>query len=329
MAGKSRDIKDFFKPYARSKRPLSSGEEQPGLTPHVASRPHVLLPPSPSRPRKIPFTASAKLQRESSPSFSSSPLSDPPPDLLSDDVERGAGARRGSEQSDTSPETAPTGGAKNGPAVVKNSDDDDTSSQSSLADLDQLLRGFAKPKPDAVPASPDNGDTIRVDTSGINKHTMPRKKPTQSEFGGGSQLRLKGSSASSKSMPKYSFSLRDLVTQTERDEADEMGVAKAKSMMDSSGQARQRGPPTQGSIEDGSNKALLTAVVTENDDGYNMQRVIDAMKRTEAFDQESTWSFFEDNGTPPEDLTDYFEDDYDFPHEVLRSHGWTSCLIGM
>lgn len=206
-----------------------------------------------------------------------------------------------------------------------NSDDDDTSSQSSLADLDQLLRGFTKPKPPAVPPSPGDGDTVRVDTSDINKNTMPKKKPIQSKFGTGSQLRLKGGSASSK---QYGFSLGDLVTQTERDEADEIGVAKAKSLLDS-GQAKQRGPSTQGGIEDGSNKALLTSVVMENDEGYNMQRVLDAMKRTEAFDQESTWSFFEDSGTPQEDLVDYFEDDYDFPHDVLKSHGWTSCLIGL
>jgi hypothetical protein len=147
----------------------------------------------------------------------------------------------------------------------------------------------------------------------------------QSKINMGRQTRLNPSSAFSKPTAKYSFSLDSLVTQSERDDADEIGVAKAKSMIESSDNVRRGNTTGDGGKP---NQALLSSVVTDSGDGSDIQRVINAMKRTEAFDQDQTWSFFDDGAFDKEDLDFTFVDDLDFPEETSEFRGWQRSLIG-
>jgi hypothetical protein len=329
MAGKDQDITKFFTSSAPPKRPHYTDEDDSGQhIPLPSTKAHVLLPPSPSRQRKALFTATSKLQRDSSPSFSSSPLSDPPQDLPSDGLTTDPEETWKISGSDTSPETATINGvglaqkgSKTNVRVIKNSEDD-LSSESSLEDLDTLFKSFTKPRPVPVPVGND-GDAIRVDMSGVMKHP-PQKKPRQSKFEKGSQLRLKGHPTSAR--PRYSFSLGALIARTEREDADEMGVAIAKSLIDSSSGVGQRICP-QSRADDSTNQALLTSVVKGSDDGGGMQRVLDAMKRTEAFNQEKTWSFFEEDGNSVKDYGNFIDCAYDFPTYSLRPNGWEKNLI--
>jgi len=142
-------------------------------------------------------------------------------------------------------------------------------------------------------------------------------------------LRLNGRSNTSRPKPKYTFSLDTLVAQAEKDDADEIGVAKALSLIEASENARERGRAVAGR-DDSANQALLSSVVkgTDNGDDNDVQRVLDAMKRTEAFDQDKTWSFFEDDYDALQDFDSYVDDEYDFPDWALESQGWQKSLLG-
>ncbi|KAL4940249.1 hypothetical protein BDV06DRAFT_196999 [Aspergillus oleicola] len=169
---------------------------------------------------------------------------------------------------------------KNGKEVVISSDGDESDSTGSLEDADELLAKFLTPsKPaqaDAEASSRDEGYT----TLHTGKIPKTRGKP---------------------SAPKsYKNSLNNLVMATVSDTETEAGVARLKASLEAES-VRKNAPPKSSNLQE---SVLASAIDDGNDDSAGLQRLLDAVRRTEAFDLPKTWSFF-DLQTPLPPATDF------------------------
>lgn len=153
---------------------------------------------------------------------------------------------------------------KDGKEVVISSDGDDTDSISSLEDPDVLFAPMNKPK---------------------NAAPLP-SKPYQPNKALLSQL----------SAPKKSrFNLDSLVHDAVDDDEIEANVAKARAQLQENG--------VQGGA-DGSKKGLNEGVLAsalggDSDEGPGLQRLMDAVRRTEALEQSRNWRFFDQGRLTP------------------------------
>ncbi|KAL4963931.1 uncharacterized protein BDV14DRAFT_201415 [Aspergillus stella-maris] len=158
---------------------------------------------------------------------------------------------------------------KNGKEVVISSDGEESDSTGSIEDADELLAKFltpSKPAPtQSEPSSRDEGySTLRT-----GKIPKPRAKP---------------------SAPKmYKNSLNSLVTQAKSDTETEAGAARLKASLEAES-ARKNAPLKSSNLQE---SVLASAIDDGNDNSVGMQRLLDAVRRTEAFDVPKTWSFFD------------------------------------
>ncbi|KAJ9210919.1 hypothetical protein DTO166G4_7505 [Paecilomyces variotii] len=170
---------------------------------------------------------------------------------------------------------------KNGREIVTNSDGEDTDSIASLEspeDFFNKLSAPTEPKEDAETMNKDGTRNLRSTRGQLKRNTMDnffaQKIPT----------------------PKYKHTLDTLVTDAVDDDETEAGVAKIKSAFDSSKKASRASDSLaahDGDRNMGIHEDVLASAVGEGDDKPGLQRLLDAVRRTEAFDQEKIWSFFE------------------------------------
>ncbi|PGH34097.1 hypothetical protein GX50_03060 [[Emmonsia] crescens] len=166
---------------------------------------------------------------------------------------------------------------KDGEVIVTNSDED-TDSLSDIETADDLLAKFLK-APSLATLS-------------------PTPKPSRDNTGGGeasgSQRRSLGRISlkrnDHKSLPKYQFSLDALVADAANDKETEAKVAKIKQSLLPKIQPERR----RGVLRDD----LLAAAVEDETDTKGIQRLRDAVERTETFAIGRNWLFFEEN--PPD-----------------------------
>ncbi len=212
---------------------------------------------------------------------------------------------------------------KNGEVVVTNSDDEGSDSDASLGDIDELLRARRPPaeqvsspltEPDSTVLTPDRQSSpeheaattaIRRSARGINAV----KKPTAGE-----ELPV---------TPKYRFDLESLVKQSKKDETSEEGMARARSFL-----ATLEKVEASAATEEGKNAnrkgpldaGLIASVMNKESDENDTKRLMLAIERTEALQQDLSWSFFEDeqqtSGNEPEP----------FPHATCEK--WNGILNG-
>ncbi|KAH8695038.1 hypothetical protein BGW36DRAFT_298805 [Talaromyces proteolyticus] len=278
-----RTIKDYFKrpTFVHNSRPASKQN----------------IPPAPNEP-------------------SSSPLSDPPSDLPSQllssqplpqsslDPRRNEAAldstsranRQTSGQANLASDAAfqPSssfGGSfpssqriiKNGKEIVVDSDAESADSVSSLESVSDLLNQFldssssSNYKRDREPSAYDSTTSTRFR---ISKFKDSHKRPT---------LNI--------NRKKYKFTMESLVTRSVDDSEAEAGVAKAKAQLenhenDVSNSSETR-PDASGLRED----VLASAFAAEREE-TDIQRLLNAVRRTEAFELEKSWSFFQGNSNP-------------------------------
>ncbi|KAI9044884.1 uncharacterized protein KD926_011057 [Aspergillus affinis] len=174
---------------------------------------------------------------------------------------------------------APQRIVKNGKEVVISSDGEETDSVVSLEDPEALFLKFAKPS--AVPA---------------------REKETDDDVFAASSRRSKvdlkgGRFGKGRKAPKvYKNTMDTLVTRAVDDNETEASVAKLKATFE-----RDRAP--RDSTSDQPNhldENVLTSALGEQDDEMEMRRLLDAVRRTEAFDLEKIWTFFDyESGVAP------------------------------
>ncbi|KAL4870477.1 hypothetical protein BDV12DRAFT_58633 [Aspergillus spectabilis] len=175
---------------------------------------------------------------------------------------------------------------KKGKEVVIGSDGDESDSATSLQSPDDLLRGIltpAAPKPD----SDVDDDSILEEILHPRKKPKPRRVP--------------------KAPPAYKNSLETLVMQAASDNDTEAGIAQLKASRHAQAACENS------SRTDSANKlgegALASALDDGTDDRSGLQRLLDAVRRTEAFDVGKSWSFFDLQTPLPSPL--------DFPRDCV------------
>jgi hypothetical protein len=153
-----------------------------------------------------------------------------------------------------------------GQEVVRGSD---TETDEDLEDLDTILN---KSRPKSKPATTTTNDSRT--TRPISFRSAP-KKPKQKDYG--------------------PFSLSRLVEANQRQTAMEVRIAEA--------QANLHEATTEASTLQGSPKkdAIKAVLIEGNDkqDGGKARRVLDALERTEAFERNDVWHFFEPKPAAP------------------------------
>lgn len=179
---------------------------------------------------------------------------------------------------------------RNGMEVVISSDGDETDSIASLEDVDELLKMFTNPKPkDNASEKPPNSSSTNTHTGLQSSHRMPlRTSPTkQNKF-----------NPSDYTVPKYENTLDMLVAEAVDDNETEADVAKLKAAFEA--EDSQNHGETKSDSRGGLHEDMLTSALGDKDDELGLQRLLDAVRRTEVFEQEKSWLFFDDkSNTPP------------------------------
>ncbi|CEJ59778.1 hypothetical protein PMG11_08387 [Penicillium brasilianum] len=153
---------------------------------------------------------------------------------------------------------------KDGKEVVISSDGDDTDSISSLEDPDVLFAPRNKPR-NAAPPPPN---PYQPNKALLAQLSAPRK---------------------------YRFNLDSLVHDAVDDDETEANVAKARARLQQNGVQGGAGASKKG-LNEG---VLAIALGGDSDDGPGLQRLMDAVRRTEALEQSRNWRFFDQGQLTP------------------------------
>lgn len=179
---------------------------------------------------------------------------------------------------------------KNGAIVIRSSDDE-SDSDSSLDDIDGLIA--RKSAQNSTPpteseltlplANTQTGQKIRASSRLKKPNTAVSFTPeVQPKF---------------RMPPEYKYSLASLVQRSKEEKALEENLAKAKSALDSHDfeesltfGGSHGSAPKEAKID----TTLLVSVMKKKNEGEDIDRLLMAVQRTEAFDLGTTWSFFDD-----------------------------------
>ncbi|KAH8431637.1 uncharacterized protein LDX57_009294 [Aspergillus melleus] len=181
---------------------------------------------------------------------------------------------------------------KNGKEVVISSDGEDTDSVGSLEAPEALFMKFAKPS--AVAAREKETDDDVFASPRLNHD------PNSGRFGKGRKA------------PKvYKNTMDTLVTRAVDDNETEASVAKLKAAF---GRDQARDDAGDNHLDEG----VLTSALGEQDGEMEMRRLLDAVRRTEAFDLEKIWTFFDyGSGVAPA---------LEFPRDSVKPGTYMSAL---
>ncbi|KAF7717934.1 Uncharacterized protein PECH_002662 [Penicillium ucsense] len=156
---------------------------------------------------------------------------------------------------------------KDGKEVVISSDGEDADSISSLEDPDVLFSTKSKSFDSAPPTAPRN---YQPDTALLAQLAKPRK---------------------------YRNTIDSLVHDAVDDDEIEANVAKAKANYAKLQANAQTG--VDGSKKSLNEGMLVSALGGESDEGPNLQRLMDAVRRTEALEQQRAWCFLDQRHVTP------------------------------
>lgn len=246
----------------------------------------------------------------------SSPLSDPPPSSkidptwedhdepgsqlgasllqsISNDISPSLPPEQSSQSTGSAPPPSSLGSliasqriVKDGKEVVISSDGEDTDSADSLDDPDFLLGPKFRQK---------NQETkpIRVDKAYLQTLSAPKI---------------------------YKNSLDSLVHAAVNDQKTEANVAKIRAGLEPNGSraapSQDAGSKTKNGIQEG----VLTSALRESEDGNDFRRLMDAIRRTEALDQDRIWRFFDQVQMTPAAP--------EFPRDLFPPNSHLSALRG-
>lgn len=189
---------------------------------------------------------------------------------------------------------------RDGKEVVTCTDGEETDS---LEDVDELLRRFTGPEDDFQEQPSKGGST------GVRMNLRPKRGMMQGKF-----------SLSDAKAPNYKNTLDMLVTEAVDDNETEAGVAKLKAAMESENSRSRAEPRLDGRQGGGVHEDMLAAALGEKDDELSLQRLLDAVRRTEAFEREKSWLFFDhETDVPPP---------HEFPRDAIAPRGHLAGLRG-
>ncbi|MCJ1355714.1 MAG: hypothetical protein MMC33_005706 [Icmadophila ericetorum] len=185
---------------------------------------------------------------------------------------------------------------RKGETVIRNSDDE---SDSDVL-MDELDRLFAKQtSPTKLSSNKKAGLSPKPADLISTQHT----KNNNSSGKGIKKKKLTHEAKSQQITPRYKFSLESLVKQTEKDNALESGVVQANNMV----AALERAGVTGDAKPPAGLSELLASVAEKDGETGNVDRLMQAVQRTEALHQEVLWHFIE------QDLSEQHGQEEEFP----------------
>ena len=179
---------------------------------------------------------------------------------------------------------------RNGQVVVTNSDGE-SESDTSLYDIDELLMGTNR----SIEASPSTEIPLPPLRSGARTRQRGREEAlhqAKMEISADMAQRSKPQPASS----KYKFSIGSLIAQVEKEDVAEAGALQARlavGVMDEQKRARDARLVSVKKEEDMIQEGLFTSLIGYKNDNDGIDRLMQAIKRTEALYQDKTWLFFD------------------------------------
>ena len=224
---------------------------------------------------------------------------------------------------------------KNGEVMIRNSEDEESESDSSLADIDDLLaskRATEKPSP---PTEPELSLPHGNNTAG---HEVSRKRRKAR----GMIVADNPQTTSPLSViPKYKFSLESLVKQSKKYEESETQTAKARILLQSiehgKDNSSRRKTATSG-VGHKVDEELVASVMQQYGEGEGVGRLMTAIERTEALLQGKSWSFFggikelpkaKEGGFPQVDqLSGILDGEYKLSSPPTSANQTQMCTLG-
>ena len=182
---------------------------------------------------------------------------------------------------------------KNGEVMIRNSDDEGSDSDSSLGDIDDLLR--SKKHPDPAVSSPltELGSSTPSSTERLSpKVTCRNRSRTRATVHEDTMRRR----YPLPHPPKYRFDLGTLVQRSMKYETAEACMSKARKTLES---IEQRGASRAGEVpldllgHGDIDAVLVTSALRGRGESNEVEKLLMAIHRTEALQREKTWSFFE------------------------------------
>ena len=180
---------------------------------------------------------------------------------------------------------------KNGEVMIRNSDNE-SFSDSSLEDMDDLLR--RKPSREASPPpEPQFPDMSSKKKSVDGKAKRKMRKSARAE---------KPASPHPSTLPvmprAYKYSLESLAKQRKQHEASDEGLARATSMLQSYDERKaDKGQPSEN--KGTSEVDLINRVIKDHGEDDDASRLKTAIQRTEALQHGKSWSFFDNHSDAP------------------------------
>ncbi|KAL8759690.1 MAG: hypothetical protein Q9184_003539 [Pyrenodesmia sp. 2 TL-2023] len=168
---------------------------------------------------------------------------------------------------------------KHGKVVIRDSDEDRSDTDTSLEDIDNLI-GAHNPPAVSLPGSEDES----------------RLHATRARAGKSARNYQDRSAAAVAPPPtakaKHKFSLETLLKEREKEKESRLIVENARHLLDGLDEQKSLSTETRNGTLD---VDLLATLIEDENDGGNIGRLMGAIGRTEALDQQKRWSFFEDN----------------------------------
>lgn len=168
---------------------------------------------------------------------------------------------------------------KNGKVIIRDSDEDRSDTDTSLEDIDHLIGARNPPAlspPGSEDESPPHARRARAGKS-ARKDQDPPAAPVAPPL---------------TAKPKYKFSLDTLVKQRQKEKESRLIVENARNLLDGLDEQKPLSTETGNGTLD---VDLLATLIKDENDGGNIDRLMGAIGRTEALDQQKRWSFFKDN----------------------------------
>ena len=339
MINRMVNITDFFKPFARTqsmKRPSPDDDlshvEPPRKSRSLTPRHNDGAEPEQSDPI---YSSSVEPQHGSSPFSSASKLPDSTrapkqnkrdgslDTSSSDDGQQG---EKSLEDQLASMDPAGSQGpllassqriVKNGEVMIRNSDDDGSDSDSSLGDVDDLLRSRRQPDPAVSSPLTDLGSSTPSLTERSPPRAMGKSRPrTRATAHKQSTSHQSGLSHP----PKYKYDLGTLVQRSVTHEAAEAKMSKARKFLESI----QQREALKASVIDQDlsenrkiNADMVTSALRGSGESNTVEKLMMAIHRTEALQQNKSWCFFVEE--EEEEETQMMAEESAFPTECLGS----------
>ena len=305
---KSSNITDFFKPFAQPrqpKRPMPDNDIEQFQPPRKSrsttpknSQDSLPIRSCDNTPSRTLAGAAAPPSQRSSLDAPTESYRDQAADNANDDAreitEKAAAEHLPPFSSQGPVLTSSQRVVKNGEVVIKNSDDEGSDSETSLGDIDELLRSRRPLEPVSSPLTePDSTSLTPVQQS------SPNFRPdftTSRRTRGSNPVEKYTARQELPAAPKYKFDLESLIKRSKKDELSEEGMARARNLLEALEQ--REALPTGKKDENADRKGvvdteLVASVMKDHGDEHDTKRLMLAIERTEALQQEHSWSFFE------------------------------------